>query len=166
MKLKRKAGQLYAIPMFFSLILILCLSTTNFSQTLKSDETLDSIPEQAMRRVVRGILISYFKPSKRKKVIYLDGERLQKSWLPKIEGIEFQLLSTREDSYIPHYLFTALKELSKDKYEIGFGFGSAGSGYEGDNWTFRVSKRSVRLMKQRNTGWGASGIDTGPDADK
>lgn len=107
----------------FASILIYGFSVAGFAQTEVSEEKLIVIPDQAMEQVVRRILTWYFKPRNQKRVIYLAEKGLQKSWLPEIKGIEFQLLSAEDiEEKEGVYFFTKL-ELSESKYQIGFAFG-------------------------------------------
>jgi hypothetical protein len=139
----------------FALILISGFSFVSFSQTENSEEKSVVVPELAMEQVVRRILVYNFKPRKKKKIVYLAEKGLQKSWLPKIEGVEFRLLSEDEVSERESvYFFTKLEKRSPSKYHIGFAFGDPSCSYEGDSWYFRISKERVRLWKP-NEGFGA-----------
>ncbi len=138
------------------LILLFSFSLLAVGQTEESDESVPVIvPDQAMEQVVRRILVWNFKLRKQKKIVYLAEKGLQKSWLPKIEGIEFRLLSESEvaekDSI---YFFTKLEKRSPSKYHIGFAFGDPTCDYIGKSWYFRISKEKVRLWKP-NEGFGA-----------
>jgi hypothetical protein len=156
----------YNSKLFVAVALIFCFTFVAVGQTPESDETLRvAIPPTVHAQTVKRILTWYFKPSNQKKVITVVGDGLERSWLPKIKGIEFRLLTREETNQSGEsvYVFREIEKLKGGGYEIPFGFGSLGSGYEGDVWFFRFSKRNVTLWKQSNAGWGASGIDYGPD---
>lgn len=149
--------------LLLSLLLVLILSTTGFSQTPKSNEESAVIPEQVMEHIVRKVLIHYFKPTTRIKAVLLSRDGIKQSWLPKIKGIDFQLVDTQQERHrlTNHYKF---ENPFGDQNSIGFGYGSGGSGYSGDTWKFRTSKQSVKIWKDRN-GWGSSGDDFGDGTD-
>jgi len=128
------------------LILLFSFSTVIVGQTEESDESVPVvIPDQAMEQVVRKVLVWYFKPRNQKKVIHLSEKGLQKSWLPEINGIEFQLLSAADvEEKEGVYFFTKVERL-KSKYQIGFAFGEPNCNNNGDSWYFRISKQRVRL---------------------
>jgi hypothetical protein len=142
--------------LLISLLLILILSISCFSQTSESNEESDVIPEQVMKQIVRKVLIHYFKPRSQKRVVYLSKNEIQQSWLPKIKGVKFQLLNPQQDRGTHHYTFRDF-----DKHTIGFGYGYSGSGFNGDIWHFRFSKQTLKIWKSDNEGFGSSGIDHG-----
>jgi hypothetical protein len=73
------------------MVLLFGYSSAAVGQALESDEWGNvAVPDQVMEQVVRRVLARNFKPTKQKKIIYLEGKGLQQSWLPKIEGIEFR----------------------------------------------------------------------------
>ncbi len=138
------------------LILLFSFSTITFGQTEEPDEPVSVVvSDQAMEQVVQRILVWNFKPRKQKKIVYLAEKGLQKSWLPKIEGIEFRLLSEAEVAKKESvHFFTKLEKHSPSKYHIGFAFGDPTCDYIGNSWYFRISKEKVRLWKP-NEGFGA-----------
>ena len=150
----RKICKQLARRFLFALILISTFSLLGFAQTEESEEPPVVIPDRAMEQVVRRILVWHFKPRNQKKVIYLAEKGIQKSWLPKIKGIEFRLLSETEvEEKERVHFFTALEKRSPRKYYIGFAFGDPTCDYIGDTWYFRLSKEKVRLWKP-NKGFG------------
>lgn len=155
--------------LFVAVALIFCFRFIAVGQVPESDEKLRVvIPPTAKAQIVKRILTWYFNPRNQKKVVTVVGDGLEKSWLPRIKGIEFRFLPEEEaaKSNESVYVFREFEKLKGGRYEIGFGFGSAGSGYEGDLWSFRLSKGNVMLLKKSIGGWGSSGIDYGPDNDK
>lgn len=140
----------------FALILIFGFSLVGFAQPEEADETPVSVPEQAMEQVVRRILTWYFKPRSKPKIIYLSEQPqgLKKSWLPQIKGVEFRLLSETEVAEKEGvYFFTELEKRPKNRFYIGFAFGSLNCTYTGDSWNFRISKQKVKLW-QPDKGFG------------
>lgn len=135
---------------FLTVLALLSLfSISLYAQTDEPEEAPVILPEQAMKQVVRRILIWYFKPGNQKRIVYLaDSGGVQKAWLPKIKGVEFQLLPETEAAEMYQVRFFAqLEKVSPDKYEIGFALGEPNCSYVGDLWKFRVTKRKVRLWK-------------------
>jgi hypothetical protein len=159
MKLERNIQQ----NLFISLLLILILSINCVSQTSESNEESDVIPEQVMEQIVRKVLIHYFKPRSQKKVIYLSDELIKQSWLPKIKGVDFQLVNFLQlrDKGTWHHRFNNTWE---DEHLIGFGYGSWFSGFSGDMWHFRISKQTAKIWKGKSE-WGSSGMDHGNSPD-
>jgi hypothetical protein len=144
--MKRKLSALF--------LTLLVFSCTASAQTTATDVI---VPEKTMKQVIRNLLILYIKPSKQKKVVYLAQNGLQKSWLPEIKGIEFRLLSGyEEEKRFSHYRFY----LPEGEYEIAFGYGDWGSGFEGDVWSFRLLRQNVQLKKNKNLRWMSSGQDS------
>ncbi len=152
--------------LFAAFALIFCFAFAAIGQVPETDETPRVvIPPTAKAQIVKRILIWYFKPRNQKKIITVVGDGFERSWMPEIKGIEFRLL-TEEEAFKGNesvYIFRDIEKLKGGRYEIGFGFGSAGGGYEGDLWSFRFSKGKLSLWKQGNAGWGSSGADLGPD---
>lgn len=146
----------FAHRFLFALILISGFSIVGFAQTDESDETPVIVPEQAMEQVVRRILTWYFKPGINPKIVYLsERQGLKKSWLPQIKGVEFRLLSETEVAEKEGvYFFTKPEKRAKNKFYIGFAFGTSSCAYSGDSWNFRISKQKVKLWKP-DEGFGA-----------
>jgi len=137
----------FALKILFSLLLIFSFSIIGFGQTEESEESpAVQVPEQAMKQVVRRILVWYFKPRKQSKTIYLAAQDIQKSWLPKIKNIEFEFLSGKEikENNSDVYFFTE-PEKSGNKFDVGFAFGNPDCNNDGEIWHFRISKQKVRL---------------------
>lgn len=145
--------------LLIALLLILVFSTISFSQTSESNEESVVIPEQVMKQIVRRVLIHYFKPRSQKKVVYLSEEDIQQSWLPKINGIDFQLLNTQHHRGTDHYLFRF--DDFFDKNSFGFAYGASTSGFYGDIWQFRITQQAVKIWRNNNKGFGSSGDDHG-----
>lgn len=157
----RTPSKLFAVAALF-----FCFVFAAAAQESESDETSRvTLPPAVRAQIVRRILTHYFKPGDRKKVINVVGDDLESSWLPKIKGIEFRLLTEEAAAKSGEsvYVFREIEKSRGGSYDIPFGFGSSGSGYSGDTWTFRYSKKRLTLWKQQNAGWGASGADFGPD---
>ncbi len=162
MKSQKKTNNYYSLRILFTVILILGFSAFVFGQTKASDKTSVAIVTNDVRKqIVRGILIRYFKPRNQKKTVYLAKEGLQQSWLPRIKGIDFQLLSPPAYEHKHHYVFTDIEKLVSGKYEISFAHGCMpGCGYMGDIWNFRILKQRVLLWKT-NGSFVSSGVDYG-----
>lgn len=146
------------IAKLFALMIILSISVTVSGQESEVEESSDNlVPENVMREIVRRILIYKFKPVKRKKVIYLAQNGIERSWLPEIGNIEFRLISNGEvedrDSGV--YFFTK-PQLTKNTYEINFAFGNPNCEYLGDGWNFRIANNKVRLWYAGEIGGGCS----------
>ena len=143
----------------FALTLISSFSFVSFAQTEDSEEKPVVIPEPTMEQVVRRILVWNFKPRKQKATVYLAEKGIQESWLPKIEGIEFRLLSESEIAEKGRvHFFTYLERLSSSKYQIGFAFGKPDCYFEGADWYFRISKQKVSLWKPNKGFGGGCGV--------
>lgn len=128
-------------------IIIFSLSITVFGQNNGDEKSsVVSVPENVMQEVVRRILIYQFKPLTKKKVIFIAKKEIKREWLPKIQNVEFHLLTDEEveDSGNDVYFFTE-PELSKRTYEIGFAYDDPNCEYIGDTWRFRISKNRIRL---------------------
>lgn len=141
------------------LLTIFSLSIIVIGQDTESEEfSSKPVPENAMREVVRRILVYKFKPRNRKTIIYIAQKGISQNWLPEIQNIEFRLLTDEEveDKGIDIYFFTK-PELSKTTYEIGFGFGDPDCNHEGDTWRFRISKGKVKLWQYGGFGGICSG---------
>lgn len=122
------------------------------------DSSVNPVPGEVMREVVRRILVYKFKSPNRPKTVYLAKDGIDRSWLPTIPNIEFHLLSAEEieDKETKVYFFSKPELLGKT-YSITFAFGDPDCDYLGQSWNFRVSKNKVRLWLDRETGGGCGG---------
>lgn len=111
------------------------------------------LPEQDIKQVVKRILTYYFRPGAKPKVIYLAQENIQKSWLPSIKNIEFQLLKTDEieQKRMDVYFFGEIWQNTPGLYKVIFAYGDPTCEHLGDLWNFRVSKDKVRLWRKQNS---------------
>ncbi len=136
----------FARSFLLASILISSFSIVGFGQKEESKEKPVSIPEQAMKQVIRRVLIWSFKPRNKPTVIYLGEQGIKRSWLPTIKNIEFQLLSIEEiqQKKLKIYFFTN-PAFSEYEYNLGFAFGSPICESSGENWCFRISKQEVKL---------------------
>lgn len=136
-----KTKLLLLLIMLFSFFVVV-----NSQETETEESSVVSVPENAMREVVRRILVYNFKPRTRKKVIFISQEGIKQGWLPKIQNIEFRLLTDGEieDKGKDIYFFTK-SEIAKSTYEIGFALGDPNCEYFGRSWKFRPTKSKVKL---------------------
>jgi hypothetical protein len=176
MKFQKKTTPRCALKILLLLVLMLNFSAVNFSQTLESDTATEvTLPDAVMKQVVRKVLTLHFKSKKQDEIVYLSDSiypffsgwmhppksRIQPSWLPKMEGAEFQLIS-RNNDYCKQYFFSGPREISKGKYKIHFGNGCWSSGFKIDVWDFSVLKKVIKLQKKSDESFGMSGMDSGP----
>jgi hypothetical protein len=143
----KEACKRIALRSLSALMLLFTSSTGIVGQTVESDKSV-VVPDQAMEQIVRRVLGWYFKPRNQSKVIYLDEQGLQKSWLPTIKNIEFRLLSAEDLQKRGRgvYFFTE-PERSGTHYQIGFAFGYPYCKFIGDSWHFRISKQKIGLWQ-------------------
>lgn len=155
MKTKREINCTRAA--LFLLILLFGFSIS-FGQTEESEESPVVVPEQAMKQVVRRILIYSFKPRKKPTTIYLAVKDIKQSWLPAIKNIKFELLSGKKIEQRENIFRFEIFGKSGNIFGICFMSGNPGNGYEGNKWEFRISKQRVRLWQSGLCG--SSGDDT------
>ncbi len=181
MTVQKRNDNYYILKTLSLAILILSFSIGVFGQLKVSEKVSRTVvSDSMMRQVVKDFLIRYFKPTNRKKVVYLfqyfksrenfadsnSKTRLEKSWLPRIKGIEFEFLSSQESENLQHYFFTDLEKLPTGHYEIGFAYGCYPScGYDGKIWDFRILKKDVIVWEKTRKGLGSSGEDYGVGVD-
>ncbi len=149
----------------FLSFLIIIFSFSSLINAQESEESsVVSVPESAMQEIVRRILIYNFKSRIQEKTIYLRQKGIKQDWLPKIENVEFQLLTEEEieDKGVEVYFFTE-PEKSNATYEIGFAYGDPSCHYLGKNsWKFRISNSKVRLWVLHNEyGFGGGCVSSG-----
>jgi hypothetical protein len=143
----------------FFLVLFLLSSMAGLGQTPRTDTFYAvDLKEQDIEQVVKRILTYYFKPSGKPKVIYLAQEDIQKSWLPSIKNIEFQLLNADEieQKKINVYLFSEIWQNTPSLYQVVFAYGDPRCKHLGDLWNFRVTKRKVSVWRKQDgqvEGW-------------
>ena len=133
-------------------LLIFSFSLFNIGQTAVTNvKSPTVVPDQIMEQVVRRVLVWSFKPRSKPTVVYVFNEDLNQSWLPVIRNVEFRLLSIEEIQHrqLKVYFFTE-PEQSGNSYSISFAFGTPPFGtshcnYQGENWRFRISEKTLRL---------------------
>jgi len=140
-----------------SVLLIVLLGAT-FTHFAQDEDVAPTIPEATFREVVQRILVYKFRPRKVEKVVVLGAQGINKSWLPKIKGVSFRLLTEPqiEDLGRDVFFFTQ-PTLEKETYEIALGFGNPHCDYVGDGWSFRVTKTRTRLWPVGSVGGGCGG---------
>jgi len=134
---------------------ILVLFLGSFAVCIAQEEGPDdakeiAVPDYVMKEVVRRTLAWYYKPSRVSKVVYLADIRIRKEWLPVITNIRFELVSLedlRKEGRRVHF-FTAA-EVDRTGYQVAFAFGDPECEYSGELWSFRVSRKKVRLWPSR-----------------
>jgi hypothetical protein len=132
------------------LSVLLTFPIVTFGQAVSGGKSQVAMPDNAMEQVVKRILIWKFKPRKELTTIYLYEKGIERSWLPSIKNINFQL-ATRD--HPKEVYFFKEPERNGKVFTIGFGFGDPSCGGGGNNWSFRLSRRKVRLWKS-DSGFG------------
>lgn len=134
---------------------------------VSEDSVQVSVSDQKMKAVVDQILRAEFRTVKGPKrvEIYdpLEGKggygRLEETWLPKMPGVRFVLLTEAElnrrasSGKRPDVYFFTKLEVSDGRYKIGFAKGDPFCSYSGGDWAFNMIGR-VRVVRL-NTGFGA-----------
>src|SRR5262245_59732815 len=131
------------------LISVFLLPAFSFGQD--EDPPKVQVPDQVMKQVEGRILRWYFKPTKRLRKIRISEEGIKEEWLPKIDNIEFVLVSSSEaaKSEKGPYFFKH-PENSGRNISIDFGYGDVNCEAYGETWKFRVVGKSAKL-------WGVRG---------
>jgi hypothetical protein len=118
-----------------------------------NDEVEPTIPDFAMKEVVRRVVTWYFKPRNTPRTIYFSGKGIKKEWLPSIRNIEFIVLEKDSPRYDgPVYFFQHPRSLGKG-FTIEFGRGDPECHAIGDTWGFHIAGERVHLF-QAGGGWG------------
>ncbi len=140
------------LKFIFWLILISVFSIATLGQTARTVFYVVELRQQDIGRVVKRVLSYYFKPSNAPKVIYLAKEGIQKSWLPSIKNVEFQLLFTDEieQKKINVYLFSDIWQETPGLYQVTFSYGDPNCKHLGDLWNFRLSNRRLSLWRKQD----------------
>lgn len=134
--------------------------------SIDKDSQYVTLDQQKMRAVIGQILLAEFGRQKGpKRVDIYDPDEpgsgfsdLDVTWLPKVPGINFSLLSGAElqrrgrSGKIDVYFFTKPK-IVQGRYQIGFGSGDPFCSYIGSDWTFNMIG-AVRVLKMYS-GFGA-----------
>jgi len=143
------------------IVLFAFLFTFSFSFSANAQESDEpaakvQVPDAAMRQVVNRVLKWYFKPPRDKKTIYLASDAVKEDWLPKIENIEFRLLSNDKFRELRRVAYFFTETQAKDgSYHLGFAKGDSCS-YTGDFWHFRIVRGKVHLWENGSVGGGCS----------
>jgi hypothetical protein len=140
-----------------SVLLIVLLGAT-FTLFAQDEDVAPTISEATFREVVQRILVYKFRPRKVERVVLLGGKEIKESWLPKINGVKFRLLTEGEVEDLGRDVFFFTQPtLEKGTYEIALGFGNPHCDYVGDGWSFRVTKTRTRLWPVGSVGGGCGG---------
>ncbi|MEZ5307475.1 MAG: hypothetical protein R2684_10060 [Pyrinomonadaceae bacterium] len=154
----------------FGVLLFACFVRASSAQAFESGFlSSDALSDESKAQVVSRILKWYFAPSNPKKTIMIAGDGMRSEWLPRIEGIEFDLKPSSEISDWKDVVFFGdLNEDPRGGFSVVLGFGNPLCESAGDVWRFRLEKGKVRLWITEarvisNCGFVNKAVDEPPD---
>jgi len=105
------------------------------------------LSDTVMEELVKEILIWNFIPRSRPTEIKIAAQNIKKEWLPKINNVEFVIVSAEEYFAVSELYFFELFERRGKNLRIGFGYGDPHCDRKGHVWYFRLKKGVVTVPK-------------------
>ena len=136
------------------LILLVCALSAKAQEEPEPEEV--TLPDSVMEEVVRRVVTLHFISTKRSGVIYFADRGIKAEWLPKMENIEFVVLTDGEregDEKEIHFIKKVT--LSDGIYDVWFGYGDPDCTATGDVWQFQITDGDVVQLLTTRGGWGS-----------
>lgn len=111
-----------------------------------------TLPDNVMRQVVERVVVGHFATLRRSRIVYFSEQNIKRSWLPKLNGIEFVIASATDGKEV--HFFRSPERVGKD-YQIDFGWGDPDCDAEGEIWSFKITGRFVHNVELAGGGWGS-----------